>query len=396
MPKRFYDLYDDAEIRAALQASLADGTIIPGNGEYFDVPPMIRGSAAHAQIAASIDTWVDYIHAYMASVSYADAKVGEVLDALAADPQRAADTAIVLWSDNGFALGDHDRWQKLTNWRESTEVPLIVVDPDRPGRQVADQVVSLVDIFPTVLDLMDVRTPGRLDLAGESLLPIVRNVDIDWYDPDTGRGVALTVVMGAVSIRAIVPGAGDVRYTLYPDGTEELYRLGADPDEHVNRLNYRTGEGLTAADDALRTTVRALGADRLDDAGHPALQWQDRPRRNGSRRDADRRQSRGHRPAPRRRRQRHLPPLQGRYRRRERRRRVRLDRPAEHDAREDVSAACKRRDDPGDEHLHRQRRRQLDLCGGQRRHAEGDGRQRHDPRRRRPASPSTGATATTA
>ena len=77
----------------------------------------------------------DYIHGYLASISYADAKVGEVLDALEADPELAADTSILLWSDHGFHLGDHDRWHKFTHWREATEVPLIVVDPDGRGRQ---------------------------------------------------------------------------------------------------------------------------------------------------------------------------------------------------------------------------------------------------------------------
>ena len=83
-----------------------------------------------------------------------------MLDALEADPALAADTAIVLWSDHGYHLGDKDRWDKFTHWREATEVPLIIVDPDRPGGQTADQIVSLVDIFPTVLDLMGIDAPA--------------------------------------------------------------------------------------------------------------------------------------------------------------------------------------------------------------------------------------------
>ena len=217
---------------------------------------MSRPSGEHATIGANFDLWADYIHAYLAAVSYADAKIGQVLDALEADPALAADTAIVLWSDNGYHLGDHDRWSKFTNWREATEVPLIVVDPDAAGGQVAEQVVSLVDLFPTVLDIMGIDTPARLDLSGESLLPIVEDTDTAWYDPDSGRGVALTTVLGAVSIRAVVPGHGDIRYTRYPDGKKEIYNLTADPDEHVNRLNYTTGKGLSAKDDALQRQPR--------------------------------------------------------------------------------------------------------------------------------------------
>jgi Ca2+-binding RTX toxin-like protein len=98
-------------------------------------------------------------------------------------------------------------------------------------------------------------------------VPIVEEIDIDWYGTGTGKGIALTAVFGAVSIRAIVPGVGDVRYTRYPDGTEEIYKLSNDPYEHVNRLDFRTGKGLTAADNALHNTVRGLMQDRLAEEG---------------------------------------------------------------------------------------------------------------------------------
>ena len=257
-PAQFFDMYDPADIRAALVRSLEDGTIIPGNGEYFDVPPMTRPNSVHRQIAADMDLWVDYIHGYLAGISYADAKVGQVLDALAANPALAADTSILLWSDHGYHLGDKDRWGKFDHWKEATEVPFIVVDPDAPGGRTAQQIVSLVDIFPTVLDLMGLAAPARLPLSGDSLLPLVRNPDAGWYDPGSGKGVALTTVYGSASVRADVPGVGDLRYTRYPDGTEELYDLDADPNEHVNRVDYATGRGLTPADNTLRDLMSGL------------------------------------------------------------------------------------------------------------------------------------------
>ncbi len=267
VPDEYFALYDPAKIRAALQLSLRDGTILPGLEEYVDTSSMNRPMAIHDRIAADMDLWVDYLWAYMASVSYADAKVGEVLDALAADPALAADTSILLWSDNGFHLGDKDRWQKNTPWREASEVPLVIVDPTHPGGGHAQQVVSLVDIYPTVLDLMRVEAPARLDLRGNSLLPLVRNPRADWYDPDSGKGVALTVVDGAVSVRAYIPGTGDLRLTRYPNGQEELYNIGRDPDEHRNLVDVDTGRGLTALDERLHRTMSALLDERIDDAG---------------------------------------------------------------------------------------------------------------------------------
>ena len=267
VPSQYFNRYDPAEIRAALQASLADGTIIPGAQEYLDVPPMNLPSEVHAQIANDLDLWVDYIHAYLASMSYADAKLGEVLDALQSDPELAADTSIVLWSDNGFHLGDRDRWSKFTPWHESTQVPLIVVDPDAPGGHTARQVVSLVDIYPTVLDLMGIDVPANVELSGNSLLPIVEDVDIGWYDPAAGKGIALSTIFGSFSVRAQVPGRGDLRYTLYPDGTQELYNLTNDPGEHTNRLNFQTGQGRTQADNTLRNIMSGLLDDQLERAG---------------------------------------------------------------------------------------------------------------------------------
>jgi arylsulfatase A-like enzyme len=268
VPSRFFDLYDPAEVRAALQRSLDDGTLIPGAQEYADVPPMVTPSTQHAQIAANLDLWTDYIVGYLASVSYADAKVGQVLDALASHPALANDTAILLWSDNGYQLGDKNQWGKDAPWRDSTQVPMIFVDPDTPGGRHANQIVSLADIFPTVLDSMGVNAPGRLGLQGDSLLPIVGNPNVSWYNAANGRGIALTTIDGAVSMRVELPGGDDWRYTRYPDGTEEMYNLTLDRNEHVNRLNFRTGEGLTAADNAIHTTLSNLMDGQLAQNGY--------------------------------------------------------------------------------------------------------------------------------
>ncbi|MFT3974569.1 MAG: sulfatase-like hydrolase/transferase [Amaricoccus sp.] len=267
VPTAYWNLYDESDIRAALLKSLADGTILPAIDEYFDVPPMNRPASVAATIAADLDLWVDYIHGYLASVSYADAKIGRVLNTLAADPDLAANTSIVLWSDNGFHLGDQSRWQKNTPWRTTTEVPLVIVEPDGVGGQHASSVVNLVDLYPTVLDLMGVDRPDGLRLDGTSLMPLARHPNASWFDPDSGKGVALSLVEGIVSLRATLPAFGDIRYSLYPDGREELYDVGRDPYEHTNRLDMDTGEGLTVRDSRIHRTMAALLDERLNTAG---------------------------------------------------------------------------------------------------------------------------------
>lgn len=267
VPTAYWNLYDQDAIRAALEKSLQDGTILPAVDEYFDVPPMNRPSSVAQSIAGDMDLWVDYIHGYLASVSYADAKIGQIVRALQADPDLAASTSIVLWSDNGFHLGDDTRWQKNTPWRTATEVPLVIAEPDGVGGRHTGSVVNLVDLYPTVLDLMGIRQPDGLQLDGNSLVPLARHPNADWFDPDTGKGMGLTLVEGIVSLRATVPGFGDIRYSVYPDGREELYDVTRDPYEHVNRLNMNTGEGLSVRDNRMHRTMFSLLEDRMEAAG---------------------------------------------------------------------------------------------------------------------------------
>lgn len=267
VPGEYFDLYDRAEIQAALEQSLEDGTIIPAVDEYFDVPSMTRPMSVADSIAADMDLWVDYLHAYLASVSYGDAKVGEVRAALEADPALARNTSIVMWSDNGFHLGDQSRWQKTTPWRAASEVPVVIVEPGGRGGLSAEPVVSLVDIYPTVLDLMGIDTPAGLRLDGTSLVPLVRHPNQPWFDPESGKGTGLTFVEGIVSLRAIVPGFGDLRYTVYPDGRQELYDISRDPDEHVNRLDPDTGEGSSVRDNRMHRQMAAILEERMEAAG---------------------------------------------------------------------------------------------------------------------------------
>ena len=193
-----------------------------------------------------MDLWVDYIHAYLAAVSYADSKIGAVLDAFEADPALAAETSIC----SGATMAPPRRPRPLGEvhqWREATEVPLIIVDPDAPGGQTADQIVSLVDIFPTVLDLMDSTSPAGLGLAGAASRRSSRtSTSTGTTLPRPGRGGHHRLWLG------LDPRCSRLRRPALhplPDGTEELYNLSNDPDEHVNRLDYSTGQGLTPADE---------------------------------------------------------------------------------------------------------------------------------------------------
>ena len=132
-----------------------------------DVPDIARDFGRYAVTSGAHKTTVEWgqwphaVSAYLASISYADAQLGRVLDALDASPY-ADNTLIVVWSDHGWQLGEKEHWGKFTAWEASTRVPLIIVPPKnapprgfKPGSRT-NQPVTLLDVYPTVMDVLGV------------------------------------------------------------------------------------------------------------------------------------------------------------------------------------------------------------------------------------------------
>ena len=97
--------------------------------------------------------WRRWMQAYLACVSFADAQIGRVLDALE-QSEYADNTIVVVTSDHGFHMGEKDQIFKMTVWEESTRVPLIIRMPDgRNKGKESRHPVSLIDLYPTLVDL---------------------------------------------------------------------------------------------------------------------------------------------------------------------------------------------------------------------------------------------------
>jgi len=186
------------------------------------------------------------IAAYQACVTFADAQVGVVLDALdRLDLWR--DTVVVLAGDNGFHLGEHGGLlRKDTLFEEALHVPLVVAAPGlaRPGAVVRAP-VELLDLYPTLVELAGVPAPAGLD--GQSLAPLLANPD------GPGRGAALSYRRVRPPERAWSLRTEGVRYTLWPDGSEELYELRS-----------RTGEAENLAARPERAAEKARLRARLE------------------------------------------------------------------------------------------------------------------------------------
>jgi arylsulfatase A-like enzyme len=196
------------------------------DGDLDDVPDIARRSTFNSvEIHKWIldqDQWKKGVQAYLASVSFADAMVGEVLDALQASG-RAKNTIIVLWADHGFHLGTKERWRKFTLWKESLHVPFIVVVPGmtRPGTRI-EAPVSTMDIYRTLAELAGLQAPSYVE--GRSLVPLLKNPKMAWDHP--------TLSTFGYNNHAVV--SDKYKYIRYSDGSEELYDVRQDPHEWTN------------------------------------------------------------------------------------------------------------------------------------------------------------------
>ncbi len=164
--------------------------------------------------------WRDIVQAYHASVSFVDYCVGLVLDALK-ESSYAENTIIVLWSDHGYHLGEKGLFKKVTLWERSLHVPLIFAGPGITKAHTREDVSELVDIYPTLIDLADLKPVAQLD--GTSL-----------FSPESNKSNSYGFSVCYEGNYSII--TQDYHYIRYKDNAEELYHLKEDPHEHDNLI----------------------------------------------------------------------------------------------------------------------------------------------------------------
>ncbi|QLH38025.1 MAG: sulfatase-like hydrolase/transferase [Defluviicoccus sp.] len=116
---------------------------------------------------------------------------------------------------------------KWTPWEEALRVPLIIADPSHPGAKVVNTTVELPDIYPTILDLVNVPTPAWV--TAKTLTPQLANN----FTP-SGRP-AISSYLESITVRS-----GNFAYIRHPDASEELYNLANDPRELSNKASDPT------------------------------------------------------------------------------------------------------------------------------------------------------------
>ena len=157
--------------------------------------------------------------------------MGRVLDALEYSPYKN-NTIVVLMSDHGFHLGEKQHWTKGTLWEEATNCLLMIKVPGvTKPKQLCTRPVSLLDVYPTLVELAGLPAPQHLD--GQSLVPLLKDSQAQRSKP------ALTAYQSHMTVRT-----DKYRYIRYTDGTTELYDRGRDPNEWVNQTNNQEYETI--------------------------------------------------------------------------------------------------------------------------------------------------------
>ena len=225
-PARYFDLYppESIVVTPAPDDDLADVPAIAVKTQPQPLPGLALLGREPPGLARDAALRREAIAAYQACVSFADAQVGLVLDALDRR-DRWKDTIVVLVGDNGFHLGEHGGLlRKDTLFEEALRVPLVVAAPGLPHPgAVVRAPVELVDVYPTIVELAGLSPPSGLD--GRSLVPLLENPEA------AGRGVARSWRRVQPPERGVSLRTEGLRYTLWPDGSEELYdRRGRGPE----------------------------------------------------------------------------------------------------------------------------------------------------------------------
>lgn len=222
-PKRYMDLYDLAETELPWY---------PEN-DFDDVPMLNQNKANATQYKMSDVQAKESLAAYYACVTYMDAQVGRILDAV--DRLGIADdTVVVFISDHGWLLGEHGSWQKPSLFEPACRVPLIIRSPgyEKSAGEKVMALTEFVDLYPTFAELAGVGDKVPDAVQGRSLVQLLK-------DP-SGRGwnsrPAYSVMGNKKAVQRSIR-TERYRYSRYTTGEEELYDHSNDPDEFTNQAS---------------------------------------------------------------------------------------------------------------------------------------------------------------
>lgn len=224
VPQEYYDLYDPDAL-PPLRMSGTDGTdhpVVQGIRRFFNYDDHFDQHSRRVARAS-----------YFGLCSFMDAQVGRLLEALE-DSGQLDNTLVIYTSDHGELAGNRGLWTKMVMYEESAGIPMIVAGPGAAGQAVIDAPVSLIDIYPTVVQSAGLElTEAERALPGRSLLTTAQGFDGDrsllseYHD-----GGAIT---GMFMIRK-----NQWKFVYYPGYPPQLFDIENDPQESID-LGQVTG-----------------------------------------------------------------------------------------------------------------------------------------------------------
>ena len=243
-PKKYWDLYGRSTLKLATYQQKSKNPVDVAYQASGELVAQYTGTHGE-KFQKGFDPKADSVqrrllHGYYASVSYMDAQIGLLLDALRANGLDK-NTIVVLWGDHGWHLGDHGIWCKHTNFEQATRAPLLIAAPGFKAGQKTQALTEFVDIFPTLCELTGIKTP--LVLAGKSLVPVLRKPTatvktyaVSQYPRNGDKVMGYAIRTDRYRYVAWFEGEfrkNDVTATAKPMAVE-LYDYQKDPDETVN------------------------------------------------------------------------------------------------------------------------------------------------------------------
>lgn len=170
-PKKYWDLYPEESFKLPANDSLPANATRFTPFDSYELRNCTNIPGRGAPIPDSLEKML--VHGYYASVSYVDAQIGRILQALK-ENGLDENTIVVLWGDHGWKLGEHDMWGKHTNFEVDVRVPLLI---KAPGITLAGSrskaFVELIDLYPTLCQLAGIPVPEHV--MGQSFLPLLKN-----------------------------------------------------------------------------------------------------------------------------------------------------------------------------------------------------------------------------
>ena len=235
-PDRFYQMYDVDQITWPEIAAAEDYSGPQPGMAVYELAYIVNGPWTPEK--AGDDAWRQVVRAYFAACSHVDHEIGRFMDALR-QSAIGHNTTVLLLSDNGFNLGNHDSFHKMSQWDSAAHVPLGLWSPRMSGGQSIDMPVSLHNLPKTIMDLAGL--PPRPDwVSGQSLLPLI---DPSFGTFDSSKS-PVTSVFGTLSVRPSTSNLQHYRYFRYPNGEEHVYDLVKDPGETENLVATAPLEAL--------------------------------------------------------------------------------------------------------------------------------------------------------